>query len=97
MVKDKAESIKVGDLLEIVWDDVQMEDRACLVDTKPPFNFDATHNVGVVVYRGKKIRKDWLIISSELPEDPHSPSMVQTAFPPGVLSTARIRIIERKR
>jgi len=93
--KDSAESIKLGDLIEIIWQDVILEDKACRAATKPPFSFDATTNIGRVVYRGKKLRKDWLIIASEIPHDANSPGAVTTAFPPGVLSTSKIRLVER--
>jgi hypothetical protein len=93
--KDKAEYIQKGDLVSITWDDVQMDDKVCLGDIKKPFDFDPTTNIGWIVYRGKKLRNDWLLITSEAPADHHSPGAVVTAFPPGVLSTARIRVVER--
>lgn len=93
--KDRVEQIKLGDLIEITWDDVILEDKACRANVKPPFDFDPTTNIGRVVYRGKKLRKDWLIIASEIPHDSNSPGAVTTAFPPGVLSTSKIRLVER--
>jgi len=93
--KDSAESIRLGDLVEIIWQDVILEDKACRANVKPPFDFDPTTNIGRVVYRGKKLRKDWLIIASEIPHDASSPGAVTTAFPSGVLSTSKIRLVER--
>jgi hypothetical protein len=93
--RDRVESIQKGDLISIEWDDVTLDDKCCLGEIKPPFNFDPTTNIGWVVYRGKRLRNDWLLITSEAPADLHSPGAVVTAFPSGVLSTARIRVVER--
>ena len=90
--KGLVKGAKVGDLIEISWMDVMMQDKITVVEMmKPPFDFDKTTNYGRLIYNGP----DWVIIGSELPHNPHAPGATVVAFPKGIMSTATVKIIQK--
>ena len=89
--------IQIGDIVEITWDDVRMDDDVVLSNVKPPFHYDQTTNIGMVIYCSRRFQSDWLVITSEIPHDHNVPGAVITAFPPGVMSTAKVKVLRKVR